>query len=156
MPVARFASTIAFFAFSALTVASAPRIADAQTSADSAAVRQVALDYIVGFYEGDTTRLVRAVRPEVYKYGFFIPRGTAAYTGEQMEWKEFHSYANGVRKNNRQAPATAPRKVELMDVLDQTAAVKITAFWGTDYLLMGRYNGNWMISHVLWQSPKPK
>lgn len=155
----KYAHTFARFLRAALTAATLsllPQLLPAQTSRDSAAVRQVALDYLEGFYEGDTTRLVRAIRPEVYKYGFFIPRGATAYQGEQMKWPEFHSYANGVKKNNRQAPATAPKKIELMDVLDQTAAVKVTAFWGVDYLLMARYNGQWMISHVLWQSPPKK
>ena len=40
-------------------------------------------------------------------------------------------------------------------MLDQTASVKVVAWWGIDYLLMGKYDGKWMISHVLWQSPPP-
>jgi hypothetical protein len=59
-----------------------------------------------------------------------------------------------VRQNNRQAPATAPKQVELLDVQDQTAAVKLTASWGTDYMLLGKYDGRWMISSVIWQSVK--
>lgn len=128
----------------------------AQTARDSASVRQAALDYLEGFYEGDTARLVRSIRPEVYKYGFFVPRGAAAYEGEQMKWPEFLSFARDVKKSGKPAPPTAPKKIELLDVLDQTAAVKVTAYWGTDYLLLGRYDGRWMISHVLWQSPSRK
>ena len=40
----------------------------------------------------------------------------------------------------------------LLDVLDQTAAAKVTAWWGTDYVLLAKQNGKWMITHVLWQS----
>ncbi|MBC8086766.1 MAG: nuclear transport factor 2 family protein [Phycisphaerae bacterium] len=148
--------TLVRFAVSAIAIVGIPHLIHAQTSRDTAAVRQAALDYLEGFHEGDSTRLVRAVRPEVYKYGFFVPRGATAYSGERMEWKEFHSYANGVKKSGKPAPATAPKKIELLDLLDQTAAVKVTAFWGTDYLLMGQYDGRWMISHVLWQSPVRK
>jgi hypothetical protein len=43
--------------------------------------------------------------------------------------------------------------VEVYDVQNQTASAKLTAFWGTDYLLLGKYDGKWMISSVLWQSP---
>lgn len=57
---------------------------------DTAGVRRAALDYIEGFYEGDTAKLVRSVRPDVHKFG---------------------------------------------------------------YILMGRFDGRWMITHVLWQSP---
>ena len=52
--------------------------------------------------------------------------------------------------------ADAPKQVEIFEVLDQTANVKVTAWWGVDYLLMGKFDGKWMITHVLWQSPPKK
>lgn len=118
-------------------------------------VEQAAIDYIEGFYEGDTTKLVRSVRPEVYKYGFAYSRATKEYRGEQMTWTEIIGYAKSVRASGRATPATALKRVEILEVLDQTAAAKVTAWWGSDYLLMGRFNGTWMITHVLWQSPPP-
>ena len=127
----------------------------AHAQPDREGVRRAALDYLEGFYEGDSTKLMRSIRPEVYKYGFFIPRGATAYQGEQMKWAEFLSYARGIKQSGRTAPATAPRQVEVLDVADQTAAVKVTAFWGMDYLLMGRFDGKWMITHVLWQTAPP-
>jgi len=33
------------------------------------------------------------------------------------------------------------------------AAAKVTAWWGTDYLLLGKFDGRWMIRDVLWESP---
>ncbi len=126
----------------------------AQTVADSAGVRAAVLDYVEGFYQGDSTRLVRSVRPEVYKYGFWRHRDSTTYHGEQMTWPEFHAYANRVKaRGGRGAPPNAPKVVQIFDVQDQTASAKLTAWWGTDYLLLGKYDGRWMISHVLWQSP---
>ncbi len=134
-----------------------PPSAHAQTAADSAAVRAAVLDYVDGFYQGDSTLLVRSVRPEVYKYGFARHRDSTTYRGMQMTWAGFHRYANGVKaRGGRGAPANAPKVIELLDVLDQTAAAKLTAWWGTDYLLLARFDGRWMISHVLWQSPPPR
>ena len=69
-----------------------------------------------------------------------------------MKYPEFFDYARRVKQNNRQAPATAPKTVEVYDVQNQTASAKLTAFWGTDYLLLGKYDGAWMISSVMWQS----
>ena len=121
---------------------------------DSAGVRAAVLDYVEGFYTGDSTRLVRSVRPEVYKYGFSWRRDDGAYRGSQMTWAGFHRYANDVKaRGGRGAPPDAPKKIELFDVLDQTASAKLTAWWGIDYLLLARYEGKWMITHVLWQSP---
>ena len=130
-----------------------PRLALAQ---DTAGVRAAVLDYVEGFYQGDSTRLVRSVRPEVYKYGFARSRDATTYRGMQMTWPEFHAYANRVKARGTGAPPDAPKQVDIFDVQDQTAAAKLTAWWGTDYLLLARYDGRWMITHVLWQSPPPK
>lgn len=139
----------------AAMIAPMPVLAQSPSAADSQAVRRAVLDYVEGFYEGDTAKLVRSVRPEVYKYGFARQRDSTSYTGMQMTWAGFHSYANGVRARNRPAPATAPKTIEIFDVQSVTASAKLTAFWGTDYLLIGKFGDRWMISHVLWQSPPP-
>ena len=138
----------------ALTLTPAPRLG-AQTADDRAAVRRAVLDYVEGFYEGDTAKLARSVRPDVAKSGFWRPRDSTSYAWEAMPWAEFVSYANGVKARNRQAPASAPKTIVVFDVQDRTASAKLTAFWGTDYLLLGKYDGRWKVSHVLWQSPPP-
>lgn len=127
--------------------------ADAQSDADRSAVRAAVLDYVDGFYEGDTTRLVRSVRPEVTKYGFFVPRNKSAYEGEAMPWSEFLSYAKSVKARNKAPDPKWPKEIDLLDVADQTASAKLTAWWGIDYLHLAKYDGRWMIVHVLWQSP---
>lgn len=139
-----------------LLLLAAPAISHAQSDADRAGVRQAALDYLEGFYQGDSTRFVRSIRPDVYKYGFWRRRDSTTYAPERMTWAQFHAFANKVKASNRQAPATAPKEVALLDVQDQTAAVKVTAYWGTDYLLLGKYDGRWMIVEILWQSYPPK
>ena len=127
----------------------------AQTD-DREGVRRAVLDYVEGFYEGDSAKLARSVRPEIFKYGFWKARDSTRYAGEQMKYPEFFDYARRVKQNNRPAPATAPKTVEVYDVQNQTASAKLTAFWGTDYLLLGKYDGKWMISSVMWQGPPPR
>lgn len=124
-----------------------------QAPAETDNVRRAVLDYVEGFYEGDTVKLMRSIRPEVFKYGFWIPRDSSRYQGERMPWPEFLAYANRVKTNKRFAPASAPKDVTVFEVLDQTASAKLTAYWGNDYLLLAKYDGKWMISHVLWQTP---
>jgi hypothetical protein len=133
----------------------APRTGAAQGTADRNGVTRAALDYVEGFYEGDTAKLVRSIRPEVYKYGFDWLKADKRYAGEQMKSDEILGYARRFKEKGRTTPASAPKKVELLDVLDQTASAKVTAWWGTDYLLLAKYDGKWMITHVLWQSPTP-
>jgi len=156
--VARYSRYVSLAIIAALTVLPAVLRAQGAGSGprgDSEGVRRAVLDYVEGFYEGDSTKLARSVRPEVYKYGFYKAPDSTSYRGMQMTWPGFFNYARGVKQNNRQAPATAPKTIEVYDVQDQTASAKLTAFWGTDYLLLAKYDGKWMISHVLWQGPLP-
>lgn len=123
-----------------------------QAAAERAGVERAVLDYVEGFYEGDTLKLKRSVHPDVAKYGYYVPRDSSRYVGEAMPFAEFLSYARGIRERNRQARPDAPKKVEIFDVLDQTASAKLTAWWGTDYLLLAKYDSRWMIRQVMWQT----
>jgi hypothetical protein len=132
-----------------------PLKAGAQTATDRRDVERAALDYVEGFYEGDSLKLARSVRPEIVKFGFYRARGDSAYTGEAMAYAEFFDYARRVRENHRQRGPEVPRSVTVLDVLNQTAAAKVTAWWGSDYLHLARYGGRWMIVQVLWQDAPP-
>lgn len=136
----------------AVTLATAAPLR-AQGDADRDGVQRAMLDYLEGFYEGDTAKLVRSIRPEVDKFGFWRQRDSTSYVAEGMPWADFLSYARGVKEKNRQAPATAPREVVIYEVQNQTASGKVVAWWGTDYILLGKYDGRWMIRQVMWQSP---
>jgi Putative lumazine-binding len=133
-----------------------PRAAAAQPKPDIEGVRRAALDYIEGFYEGDAAKLRRSVRPEVQKFGFYREGTATTYATEPMSFQEMIEYADRVKARGRGAPEGAPKGVEVLDVQDQTAAARVTAWWGIDYLQLARYDGRWMILHVLWQSPPPK
>ena len=50
-----------------VALAAAPLHAQASAAADSAAIRQAALDYIEGWYEGNAERMERALHPELAK-----------------------------------------------------------------------------------------
>lgn len=140
-----------FSILTALTLAAMSRPASAQTPARDS-VRRAALDYLEGFYEGDSTKIVRSVRPDVRKVGYYTAQGSPKYLAEEMPFAEMISYTNNFRKRGRTTPATAPREVIVGEVNDQTATAKIVAWWGIDYLQLAKYDGKWMIVNVMWQS----
>lgn len=133
-----------------------PQVVPAQTISDREAVRLAVLDYVEGFYEGDTARLVRSVSPEVRKYGYYRAKPGGPYVGEAMPFPEFLSYANRIRTGRSRTPPNAVKDIVLFDVQDQTASAKLTAWWGTDYLLLAKDKGRWIILEVLWQGPPAK
>ncbi len=124
----------------------------AQTDTEREAVRQAALDYVEGVYEVDATRIERSVHPDLAKRGFYIKKGEATYSFSPMTFAELVNLAKTYNKNGR-VPKDAPKEVIILDVLDQTASVKVVAVWGVDYMHLAKYDGKWMIVNILWQSP---
>ncbi len=142
----------AFVAGMLLTAAVAPTGTWAQATPDEAGVRRAALDYLEGFYEGDDSKLRRSVHPTVDKFGYYRAAADEPYQRVPMSFEAMFEFAENVRAGRGTPPAGAPKEVIPLDIQDQTAVVKIIAWWGQDYLQMARIDGRWMIVHVLWQS----
>ncbi|MBC7828466.1 MAG: nuclear transport factor 2 family protein [Chitinophagaceae bacterium] len=122
---------------------------------DNEKVKNAVLDYVDAFYYGDTTKIIRSISADIVKYGYYRKKDETVYAGEPMSYRQMLDYATAVKKRNNPAAADKHvKKIEVLDYQDQTAAAKLTAWWGTDYLLLSKINGNWMITHVLWQSPQ--
>ena len=137
-----------FFLLCLLT-ASTPLLAQ---STDSTRIQRAALNYIEGFYEGDTLKLQQSLSPTLYKYGYFKSK-TGEYEGEPMTYAEAIAYAKRVFEKKRFAKAEAPKDVFLLDVQSNIACAKIHAWWGLDYLLLAKNGDSWRIEQVLWQGP---
>ena len=129
-----------------------PLTSFAQAEKEREAVRQAALDYVEGVYEVDATRIERSVHPDLAKRGFYIKQGETTYSSSPMTFAELVNLAKTYNKNGR-VPKDAPKEVTILDLLDQTASVKLVAVWGVDYMHLAKYDGKWMIVNILWQSP---
>lgn len=141
------------FTAAALLLAALPASLSGQSAEDRAGVERAALDYLEGFYEGDPAKIRRGVHPDVLKFGFAMRNG--AYQRIPMSFDQMLAFADNVRESGQFPDDDAPKEVELLDVLDQTAVAKVYAWWGSDYLSMAKYEGAWKIVQVLWQSPPP-
>ena len=124
-----------------------------KASYDSISIQRAMRDYLEGFYEGDSSKIIRAVSPHVTKYGFWKEKNASDYIGEAMSYKEMVEYAVSESKKATKAKMSSREKVEIYDIQDQTASGKVTAWWGTDYILLEKVKGKWMIRIVLWQGP---
>lgn len=124
-----------------------------QSHEDTLGVNHAMLSYIEAFYEGDTSKLLSGVSEAATKYGYYLDKKENKYAGEAMSHQEMIDYCLKVKSRNRPPNPTWPKKVAILDVQDQTAAGKITAWWGTDYVLLEKNNEGWQIRMVLWQGP---
>ena len=132
-------------------------IAFSAQSQDKENIKRACLDYIEGFYEGDSTKLVRSLQPTLHKYGMWKDKATAKYAPDgYMTFQQAKDYANKVLAKKSFAKADAPKKVEVLDIQNAIASAKVTAWWGVDYILLSKQNDKWMIEQVLWEGPLQK
>ena len=125
--------------------------ASAQTAADSAAIRETALNYIEGWYEGNADRMASAVHGELAK---------RIVVRDPERGHEFiHAMgATELIEVTRMGPGkkTPPEKrrkdVTILDVsYGKAASVKVVAAEWVDYLHVAKVDGQWKIINVLWE-----
>ena len=123
--------------------------ARAQAPADAEAIKQTALDYIEGWYEGNPERMERALHPELAKR---IVR-TNKEGMSQINQMSAMSLVLGTRRGGgKNTPKEKQQKdVTILDVFENAASVKVVASDWIDYLHMAKWNGRWVIVNVLWE-----
>ncbi len=120
-------------------------------------IERAFLDYLEGFYEGDTSKLIRSLKPSLYKFGYWKNKASGKYDPDgNMTFQQAIDYAKKVFEKKHFAKPDSPKKVEVFDIMNTTASAKVTAWWGYDYILLSKQNGKWMIEQVLWEGPLEK
>ena len=125
-----------------------------QSAADSAGIRQAALDYIEGYYEGNAERMARAVHPELAKRIVNVDERGRYRLGQMSAM----TLVEGTRAGGgKDTPAADRRKdVRILDIYQNAASAKIDASYWVDYLHLAKWNGRWVIVNVLWEMhPRP-
>lgn len=123
--------------------------ASAQSASDSAAVMATALDYIDGYYTSDGPRMERAVHPDVAKRIVRTPDGPDSQLQHMTATRLVEITAGG---GARRIPEDDRREdVEILDMYNNVASVRIDAGPWIDYLHVARWNGEWKIINVLWE-----
>jgi hypothetical protein len=125
-------------------------VSHAQTSADSTAIKQTALNYIEGWYEGNGERMERALHPELAKRVV----NTDAQSGRsRLGQMSALTLINSTRAGGgKQTPPKQQQKdVTILDIYNNAASVKIVASTWIDYLHVAKWNGEWKIVNVLWE-----
>jgi putative lumazine-binding protein len=121
----------------------------AQSPADSAGIRQAALDYIEGYYEGDGARMERALHPELAKRIVRVDERGRYQLGQMSAM----TLVMGTRAGGgKDTPVAERRKdVTIFDIYQNAASAKIYASGWVDYLHLAKWNGRWVIINVLWE-----
>lgn len=115
---------------------------------DKEAIKQTALDYIEGWYEGNTERMERALHPDLAKRIVITKDGRS-----MLQQMSAMGLVQGVKRGyGKNTPKEKQQKdVTILDVYENAASVKIAASDWIDYLHIAKFNGRWAIVNVLWE-----
>jgi hypothetical protein len=142
-------------ALAAAAVLSLPIQVGAQAPAsEKAAVEQAALDYLEAIYNVQPERIERSVHPTLNKRGFYKKDAATPYAEMPMTYEQLVKLASTWNKEGKRD--TSVKEITVLDVLDQTAVVRLKASWGIDYMFLGKFDGRWKITQIMWQSHPPK
>jgi hypothetical protein len=120
-------------------------------------VERACMNYIEGFYEGDSVKLITSLKPSLHKIGYWKNKNTGVYDFDgQMTYREALDYAKNVLAKKNFAKSDSPKKVEVLDIGNTIASAKVTAWWGIDYVLLSKQGDKWVIEQVLWEGPPIK
>lgn len=137
--------TPVIFLFSLLAIPNA----HAQTPADTAAIQQVALDYIEGWYERDRERMRRAVHPNLVKR-IVWRTGEEDRLGEQGAQELIRSTSEDADEGPRAPVGERQKDIHILDIYDNIAVVRVDSNEYIDYLQVARWNEEWKIINILW------
>lgn len=120
------------------------------SEATLAAIKQTALDYIEGYYEGNAERMERALHPELAKR---IVRTDPNSGRSRLDQMSAMTLTQGTRARASSPTPKEKRQndVTVLDVFENAASVKIVATDWIDYLHVAKFNGRWVIVNVLWE-----
>ena len=119
------------------------------SDADKAAITATALDYIEGWYEGNSERMERALHPDLAKR---IVR-TNDQGQSMIQQMSAMGLVQGVKRGGgKNTPKERQEKeVTILDLYRNAASVKVVASDWIDYLHVAKFNGRWVIVNVLWE-----
>ncbi len=122
---------------------------DAQTPEDSLAIKQTAMNYIFGFYEGNAERIEKALHPELAKRNIWTDPQSGRQRFDQMSAL---TLINITRAGGGILIPQDQRKFEfkILDITGNYASVRTVAKGFFDYIHMAKWNGEWKIVNVLW------
>lgn len=122
--------------------------AGAQTREDTLAIRAVAEDYLLSWYDGDAARMERALHPELAK------RNIATLDNGRSRFSNMGAMAmvqaTRNRANNPQPADKRHLEISILTIYQNIAMARIVSQDFVDLVSVAKSDGRWVIVNDLW------
>ncbi len=119
---------------------------------DRRAVLKVSQDYVDAMYQADAGKMEKCLKDPFIKNGYYWKSSEGSYS--EMTSLSRAQLVQIAKDWNRDkwVPEDAPRELDLLDMQEKIALVKLTAFWGVEYLQLVKSDQGWLIVQILSQN----
>jgi hypothetical protein len=125
-----------------------------QTDEDKAAIKQAALNYAEGWYEGNADKMESALHPDLAKRIVRTNDQGQSRVDQMSAMTLVQSTRTGFGKNT---PKDQHQKdVTILDIFRGAASVKLEMNGWIDYMHIAKSNGKWLVVNVLWETKPPR
>jgi hypothetical protein len=135
----------------AAVAAASAGVALAGSAADETGIEQAVQNYVSAIYDLKPGLLDQSVSPRLQKVGYMPAQDGSGLEESRLTLAELKELAGHLNRDGMFDLETAPRKVTILDHSDLIANVKLDAAWGTDYIHLTKFSGEWMIMNVIWE-----
>ena len=127
----------------------------AQTAADTTAIKETVMNYIEGFYTADGARMEKALHYDLAKR-FVTPARNGRNNVQHMSAMLLYKVTK-MQKDQRPEHGELKCDIVINEVYGKVAIVRAeTDFFDfVDFIQLGKINGEWKIVNVIWEL-KPK
>ena len=120
---------------------------------DEAAIRQTALNYIEGWYEGDAARVQSALHPKLAKRSVWTKDGKSTL----VELSAVSLVEAAAKGGGSKTPKELQQKdVVILDVFGNAASVRATMRGWVEYMHMAKVDGRWVIVNMVLEPKAAK
>lgn len=122
---------------------------NAQTKQDSLEVLETVSLYNQGWYEGDTTKMRKALHPELVKRMIQKYKDTGNDIISDLTYNMMMQYV--IAGYGKHTPKEKQNDtVTILDIYNEIATVKVESYEIVDYLQLAKFDGKWKIINILW------
>jgi hypothetical protein len=116
---------------------------------DAAAIRRCILDYFEGWFDGDATRMDRALHPGLAKHAIGQDAARSAVLDVTTRDEMVDATRRGLGRR-RDVPDRAIR-IDIASVSGDIASVVVHSAVYVEYALLARTDDGWRITSTLWR-----